>query len=141
MSTYRCGAVQHLLASNTTTPETLLRQIARDERLEARTGIAKNPCAPLDLLLALHTPRQYTTENSALATTPAMPPHLLREMFDGEEAVRTSFALNPSTSPDILERIAVEGSDVDRAWLTTNPRLPEQTPTASNQASDPDAAP
>lgn len=122
--TYRCAAVRHLLAANPSTPEPLLRRIVDDRRLAARTGLAVNPCAPLDLLLPLRSPRTYTTENTALAMNPALSPQLLREMFESKEAIWTSFALNPSTPADILERIAREGSEIDRAWLATNPRLP-----------------
>ena len=119
-------AVLHLLASNPSTPAPLVARLARHSSMDVRNGVAINPNAPLELLLSLRTPGRYTTQNNALARNPRMPQTLLREMYENQEAGWTSLAMNPNTPPDLLRKIAAEGSEVDRAWLAKNPGLTEE---------------
>lgn len=118
--------VLHLLGANPSISRQLIYKLARHSSVEVRTGVAINPNAPLDLLISFRTPGKYTTLNNSLARNPRITKKMLREMYDNGEASLTSFGLNPNTPIKLMQKIAAEGKEIDRAWLATNPGLTEE---------------
>ena len=119
-------AVLHLLGSNPSITESLIETLAQHPSVDVRTGVASNPSTPVQLLLSFRTPGRYTTVNDYVARNPGIPEEILWEMHANGEASYASLALNPSCPLELMERIAEEGNETDRAWLATNPNLPKE---------------
>jgi hypothetical protein len=125
LSRYENVAVLHLLGGNPGTPLTVIDKLVRHNNFEVRTGVADNPNTPLEFLIGLRTPGRYTTVNDVLARNPRLPQAVLWEMYRNGEASIVSIGLNPTCPPELMRKFAVEGNEIDRAWLARNPNLPE----------------
>lgn len=126
LARYDDVAVLHLVGNNAGTPREVLERLSRHVDFEVRTGVAYNASAPLELLLPLRTPGQYSTVNETLARNPRLPQELLREMVRNGEAQRVSLAMNPNCPREIMAEIAASGNDLERTWLAANPGLPPE---------------
>ncbi len=115
----------HLVASNPGLAPHHIRRLAEHDSFEVRTGVALNPNTPLEVLMAMRTPGQYTTVNDTLARNPLLPAELLREMYAAGEIDPVNIAMNPNCPAEIMRDILSSGSDTARTWLATNPNLPE----------------
>jgi hypothetical protein len=115
--------VLHLLASNPTTPQPILLQLAKHKNFEVTTGLVINPATPIDIVLSFRTPGKYTTVNDAIIRNPNVPDKVFVEMFDARETGYVSPALNPRCPTDIQWRIYREGGQIAQAWLAANPNL------------------
>lgn len=115
--------VLHLLASNPTTPQPILLQLAKHKNFEVTTGLVINPATPIDIVLSFRTPGKYTTVNDSIIRNPKVPDKVFVEMFDGHETGYVSPALNPRCPPDIQWRIYREGDQNAHVWLAANPNL------------------
>ncbi len=119
-------AVLHLVGNNPGTPRPLLERLSKHHNFEVRTGVAYNPTTPLDLLLPLRTPGQYTTVNEHLARNPQIPQEILWEMYRNGEAQRISLGMNPNCPREIMVEIVTSGNEGERTWLAANPNLPPE---------------
>ena len=125
LAQYENVAVLHLIGANPTTPIEIIKQLAQRPELDIRTGIAVNPSVPLDILMTLRSPKQYSTENSALATNPSLPQHVIWDMYNNNEAEAYSFAANPNCPSKLMRKIFSEGDQQARLRLAFNPSIPE----------------
>ncbi|MCP3850846.1 MAG: hypothetical protein GY694_11510 [Gammaproteobacteria bacterium] len=116
-------AVLHLLSSNHSIPQSLIKHLSHHKHFEVKTGIASNPQTPLKILHYLRTTGEYTTINDYIARNPNLPHNLLFEMNNRGEASYTSLGLNPNCPAELMNEIAKLGTEIDRAWLATNPNL------------------
>ncbi len=117
-------AVTHLVAANTSTPEPVLRQLAKHRNREVRIGVAINEAAPLEVLLDLRSPGRYSTVGCALARNSRVPQKVLVEMYRRGEATLSCFANNRRCPRTVMVEIVRKGDGVARTGLAINPGLP-----------------
>lgn len=119
-------ATLHLLGSNPSTSREILTRLAQHRVQDVRWGAATNPNTPVDLLLKLRTPGEYSTANGYLARNPALSVEIIREMFRSKEAAWYDIAMNTACPMDLMREIIERGTETDRTWLAWNRNLPPE---------------
>ena len=127
----------HLLASNPSISENVLRKLAQHPDEEVRWGVAVNPNSPVDILNSYRTIKKYTTMNTYLARNHRLPKHVIIEMYNNREALDTSFALNENCPEQIMLQIAKGTDTTAKAWLAKNPKLTDQVFAILSRSQDP----
>lgn len=126
LSRFNDVSTLHLLGSNPSTPREILTRLVQHRTQDVRCGAATNPNTPLELLLKLRTPGEYSTSNACLARNPALPEAVIREMFRSKESAWYDIAMNPACPIDLMREIIGHGTNTDRTWLAWNRNLPPE---------------
>lgn len=122
------------LAKNPHTPKHLLDLLALDDEAHVRNRIAENPASPNSLLDSLAKTGNWLTKILVLnnpSTAEALKSMLASELLESEDwkqnpGVRIRVAENPSTSTNLLEKLA---QDIDRGVreaVAKNPSTPSK---------------
>ena len=97
------------VAGSAATPQSLLRALAKHERVEVRCAVAGNPSAPADLLQSLAKSRQYLVRQ-ALGANRSARSTLLRDLAGSTDVhVSGSVACDPSAPPEMVDAFLREG--------------------------------
>lgn len=103
-----------------------MKQLARDEDISIRYGVADNPKAPLEIL------KSFATDDSErirffVARNPNTPSKILEQLAnDLDNSVRETIAKNPNTPIEILELLANDSDNSVRESVSENPNCTRQ---------------
>lgn len=112
------------LASNPSTPPTVLERLAEDKSADGWDSVAFNPSTPAFLLERLARHRNEDVRAS-VAQNPAAPTVILELLAeDKKQPVRWWVAANPSTPEFVLERLAQDRNETVRSNVASNLSAP-----------------
>ena len=113
----------NLLESDSTSPE-MIEELMKDEDVEVRKAVAKNPSTPVDILKKLTDDKDKDVRKE-VAKNPKTPVDILKKLAGDEVVdVRWEVAINPNTPVDILRKLVEDKDCIVRITVARNLRTP-----------------
>ena len=113
----------NLLGNNNASPE-IIEELMKDEDVEVRKAVAKNPSTPVDILKKLTDDKDKDVRKE-VAKNPKTPVDILKKLAGDEVVdVRWEVAINPNTPVDILRKLVEDKDCIVRITVARNLRTP-----------------
>ena len=119
--------IRQIVAKNPSTPPEALLVLSKDEAIIIRRIVAENPNTPIQVLLDL-SKDNVVGVRSSVAKNPNTPTEVLLVLSKNKDrrTIRKSLAKNPSTPPEALLILSKDADWRIRSWVAENPSTPPE---------------
>ena len=119
--------IRQIVAKNPSTPPEALLVLSKDEAIIIRRIVAENPNTPIQVLLDLSKDKVVGVRSS-VASNPNTPTEVLLVLSKNKDrrTIRKSLAKNPSTPPEALLILSKDADWRIRSWVAENPSTPPE---------------
>ena len=129
--------IRQIVAKNPSTPPEALLVLSKDEAMIIRRIVAENPNTPIQVLLDL-SKDNVVGVRSSVAKNPNTPTEVLLTLSKNKDrrTIRKSLAKNPSTPPEALLILSKDADWRIRSWVAENPSTPPEVLLALSKDAD-----
>ena len=129
--------IRQIVAKNPSTPPEALLVLSKDEAIIIRRIVAENPNTPIQVLLDLSKDKVVGVRSS-VAKNPNTPTEVLLVLSKNKDrrTIRKSLAKNPSTPPEALLILSKDADWRIRSWVAGNPSTPPEVLIALSKDDD-----